>query len=273
MLHIFLVKTEPNTLVPTEKNLVFGESITAHVEREIADFYHIYCADTTAEAYTLAVINEDYQFDEATAAARELFCSKAIAEDGDVLMVWDDVLAIDADFLVRLITEHRMADNVSTFAYEPDNELAWFAPLAFAAKGQNFKAGLLKAEKQGASYFRGELILSYCPITKFEFTENYLHANSPKRFAAQLKLLQSRIVRRHAENGVLFADPDSVCVAPQAQIGRNTLINSDVTIEGDTVIGENCIIGPHAKLVNMRVGDNAEVEFQCLYNSEIEALS
>lgn len=59
-----------------------------------------------------------------TEAAWELFNSQAIDEHGDVLFVWDDVLAITPDCLGKMVDEHRCHKDkdIAIQAFEPLEE-------------------------------------------------------------------------------------------------------------------------------------------------------
>ena len=56
------------------------------------------------------------------------------------------------------------------------------------------------------------------------------------------------------ESGVTFIDPSHAYVSAETQIGRDTIIHPNVTIEGKSVIGEGCVIlqGTNHKLANRR---------------------
>jgi bifunctional UDP-N-acetylglucosamine pyrophosphorylase/glucosamine-1-phosphate N-acetyltransferase len=86
------------------------------------------------------------------------------------------------------------------------------------------------------------------------------------------------LVRRNAirrlmtESGVTFIDPSHAYVSPDAQIGRDSIIYPDVTIEGTTVIGEGCVIRSGARISNSRLGDGVLVkDYSVIADSEIAA--
>lgn len=92
---------------------------------------------------------------------------------------------------------------------------------------------------------------------------------------AQLAELES-VLRRTTvaklllESGVTFTDPKSVYISGQAQIGRDTVIYPNVTIEGESVIGEGCTIRSGTRITDSRVGDRVEILDNCVItDSEI----
>lgn len=59
--------------------------------------------------------------------------------------------------------------------------------------------------------------------------------------------------------GVLFINPGSCYVEENVKIGKGTVVEQNVMLEGDTVIGENCVIGMGSKLVDTEVGAGSEL--------------
>ena len=76
-----------------------------------------------------------------------------------------------------------------------------------------------------------------------------------------LKSLEKKceIIKKHQENGVVFINPDSCYIEEDVVIGRGTIVEQNVMLQGDTKIGEACIIGMGCKLVNTKVGNNSEL--------------
>ena len=83
---------------------------------------------------------------------------------------------------------------------------------------------------------------------------------------------RSAIRRLMIESGVTFIDPSHAYISPEAQIGRDTIIHPNVTIEGKTVIGEGCVIRAGARITNSRLGDNVTVkDHSVIADSQIES--
>jgi bifunctional UDP-N-acetylglucosamine pyrophosphorylase/glucosamine-1-phosphate N-acetyltransferase len=84
------------------------------------------------------------------------------------------------------------------------------------------------------------------------------------------------LVRRAAirklmiESGVTFIDPSHAYVSAEAQIGRDSVIHPNVTIEGKSVIGEDCVIRAGVRISNSRLGDGVVIkDHSVIIDSEV----
>lgn len=95
--------------------------------------------------------------------------------------------------------------------------------------------------------------------------------NDRRQLAKMEKLIRRRTVEKlMLESGVTFIHPHSGYISARAVIGRDTVIHPNVTIEGESVIGENCIIRSGTRIKDSRVGNNVEIRDNCLIrDSEI----
>ena len=66
-------------------------------------------------------------------------------------------------------------------------------------------------------------------------------------------------IKKLSEQGVLFINPDSCYIEETVRIGKGTVVEQNVMLQGSTVIGENCIIGMGCKLVDTEVGSGSEL--------------
>ena len=83
---------------------------------------------------------------------------------------------------------------------------------------------------------------------------------------------RSAIRRLMIESGVTFIDPSHAYISAEAQIGRDTVIHPNVTIEGKTMIGEGCVIRAGARITNSRLGDHVTVkDHSVIVDSQIES--
>ena len=89
--------------------------------------------------------------------------------------------------------------------------------------------------------------------------------NDRKQLAVIGRMINDETIDRlMKESGVTFIDPRNTHVSADTIVGRDTIIYPNVTIEGSTVIGSNCVIRPGTRLSSAHVGDNVEVKDNCL---------
>lgn len=87
-----------------------------------------------------------------------------------------------------------------------------------------------------------------------------LGVNSRVQLSEAAAVLQRRINERHMLNGVTMTDPGLVWIGPEVAIGRDTVIEPLTFLFGDTVVGEDCILGPGSRLTDCRVGNGCSVD-------------
>lgn len=86
---------------------------------------------------------------------------------------------------------------------------------------------------------------------------------------AQLADIEGMLRRRTVgklmlESGVTFIDPKSVYISELASIGRDTVIHPNVTIEGESVIGEGCTIRSGTRISNSTIGNGVSILDNCV---------
>ncbi|HWI62106.1 MAG TPA: bifunctional UDP-N-acetylglucosamine diphosphorylase/glucosamine-1-phosphate N-acetyltransferase GlmU [Symbiobacteriaceae bacterium] len=68
------------------------------------------------------------------------------------------------------------------------------------------------------------------------------------------------ILERHMLNGVTIIDPKSTFIDEEVEIGQDTVVWPFTFLQGKTVIGADCKIGPSTTIVNSRIADDVKVE-------------
>jgi bifunctional UDP-N-acetylglucosamine pyrophosphorylase/glucosamine-1-phosphate N-acetyltransferase len=72
--------------------------------------------------------------------------------------------------------------------------------------------------------------------------------------------LRARTNRRHLLNGVTMLDPRQTFIDVTVRLGRDVTLFPGTILQGETVIGDGCEVGPDTRLVDCTVGDGAVVE-------------
>ncbi|HEV2752947.1 MAG TPA: bifunctional UDP-N-acetylglucosamine diphosphorylase/glucosamine-1-phosphate N-acetyltransferase GlmU, partial [Solirubrobacteraceae bacterium] len=77
---------------------------------------------------------------------------------------------------------------------------------------------------------------------------------------AQVRVLaQARIIERLMLDGVTFIDPSSASIDVDVSLGADTVVEPGCVLRGSTATGEGCRIGPHATLIDARLGSDVTV--------------
>jgi len=77
-------------------------------------------------------------------------------------------------------------------------------------------------------------------------------------------LCRRTISRLMLDYGVTFIDPKNAYVSERANIGRDTIIYPNVTIEGESIIGDGCLIRSGTRITNSRIGRGVEILDNCV---------
>jgi bifunctional UDP-N-acetylglucosamine pyrophosphorylase/glucosamine-1-phosphate N-acetyltransferase len=69
---------------------------------------------------------------------------------------------------------------------------------------------------------------------------------------------------------VKFINKSSCYIDSKVKIGKGSIIYPNVVIEGDTVIGRNCVIGPGSYIKDSHIGDNSFIYSSHVFRSNME---
>ncbi len=96
--------------------------------------------------------------------------------------------------------------------------------------------------------------------------------NSRADLAEFENLMRRSTIRSLMLSGVTFIDPGHSYISATAKIGRDCVIHPDVTIEGPTVIGENCVVRSGSRISNSYIGDCVTIKDHCvIVDSTVES--
>lgn len=94
--------------------------------------------------------------------------------------------------------------------------------------------------------------------------------NDRVQLAAAERALRWRTAERLMSGGTTIVDPSNTYLDSTVQAGQDTVICPNSVIEGESVIGEGCIIGPNSHIVNSRVGDRCRVWASVVEGADLE---
>ena len=81
--------------------------------------------------------------------------------------------------------------------------------------------------------------------------------------------LRSRTNRRWLLNGVTMLDPRQTFVDVTVKLGRDVTLYPGTILQGSTVIGDGCEVGPDTRLIDCAIGTGATVEHTVGHESEV----
>lgn len=89
--------------------------------------------------------------------------------------------------------------------------------------------------------------------------EEALGINSRQQLAAAERVIRQEICARWMAAGVTLQDPATTWIDWEVQIGRDTVIHPQVTLEGRTTVGEDCVIRSHSRIADSELGQRVTV--------------
>ncbi|MCR5757614.1 MAG: bifunctional UDP-N-acetylglucosamine diphosphorylase/glucosamine-1-phosphate N-acetyltransferase GlmU [Selenomonas sp.] len=168
------------------------------------------------------------------------------AEDGSVLKIVEHKDATEAERAVKEV-------NSGIYCFDAQ---ALFASLKQVtndnAQGEYYLPDVLEIlQKQGEKIW----------AVAADDYESTLGINSRLQLSGAEKILRRRKNEELMAEGVTIMDPDTTYVDADVQIGRDTVIYPQTWIEGATVIGEDCEVGPCVRLQNVKMGNRVTGQF------------
>jgi bifunctional UDP-N-acetylglucosamine pyrophosphorylase/glucosamine-1-phosphate N-acetyltransferase len=94
----------------------------------------------------------------------------------------------------------------------------------------------------------------------WESADDVRGVNNPYELSLAADLLNDRILKGHALNGVRFVSLHSCRIEPSVRIEPDVTVYPGVILEGQTRIGKGTVIGPNAFLRNTVVGEGVEIK-------------
>lgn len=81
--------------------------------------------------------------------------------------------------------------------------------------------------------------------------------------------MRARTLRNLMLAGVTIEDPATTYVETTVRIGADTTLLPGTHLRGETIIGENCVLGPNSHITDSRLGDDVSVRASFVDGSEV----
>ena len=168
------------------------------------------------------------------------------------------------------IVEHKDATEEERLIQEINTGMACY-------NGKELKKALaeLKCDNAQNEYYlpdvplilknEGEVVNIYVGSDPMDF----YGINDLVQLAEAANIIKMRVNTELMLSGVSIWDPANTYISPDTTVGRGTIILPGTIIEGKSVIGEECEIGPNTTIKNSKIGNNCAVINSILDGAEV----
>ncbi|MFB0508747.1 MAG: bifunctional UDP-N-acetylglucosamine diphosphorylase/glucosamine-1-phosphate N-acetyltransferase GlmU [Thermodesulfobacteriota bacterium] len=85
------------------------------------------------------------------------------------------------------------------------------------------------------------------------------------------EIMRSELLTGMMLDGVTIVDPKTTYIDKPVRVGRDTVIYPNCYLQGETIIGERCILEPNTKITDSRIGSDVVIKsFSVITESTIE---
>jgi bifunctional UDP-N-acetylglucosamine pyrophosphorylase/glucosamine-1-phosphate N-acetyltransferase len=95
-------------------------------------------------------------------------------------------------------------------------------------------------------------------------TEEALGINTRQQLATAERVVRDRINSRWMTTGVTLRDPETIVIDADVEIGQDTVLYPNVTLEGRTTVGEDCVIHSQTRIADSVLGNRVTVQDSCV---------
>lgn len=231
-------------------------------------------------------------------------------KDGNILVLCGDTPLITAETIKKLCGIHEDNDNCVTVASmivddptgygrivrENDNFVKIVEQKDANEKEINinevntgvyiFKAECLNKafEKLGNNNSQGEYYLTdtleiikndggKVGIMAADDADEFMGVNSKLQLSQAMAVMKERINTKLMIEGVTITDPANTYIGKDVKIAPDTIIYPGCMIEGKTVIGKSCIIGPNTRISSSQIDDCVTIQMSVLNDAKIKSFT
>ena len=161
--------------------------------------------------------------------------------------------------------EEALVQEINTGTYCFDNQALFEALNKVGtdnAQGEYYLTDIIEILKDA-----GKTVAAY----QTEYFDDSMGVNDRIALAKANELMRQRINKMHMVNGVSFVDPATTYIDAGVEIGSDTVIEAGVQLQGKTVIGSDCVIGAHSRIVDSVIEDHVVVEHSVIEKSLVKS--
>jgi bifunctional UDP-N-acetylglucosamine pyrophosphorylase/glucosamine-1-phosphate N-acetyltransferase len=151
--------------------------------------------------------------------------------------------------------------NSGMYCLQVKNAFAALADIkATNAQGEYYLTDVLQILKD-----KGEKV----EICRLDAQEDMYGINDRVQMARAEEILRRRKNEQLMRNGVTIIDPRSTFIDNEVEIANDTIIYPGTLIEGRTIIGSGCEIGPGTRITSSTIGNNVLIENSRIKEAQI----
>lgn len=216
-----------------------------------------------------------------------------IDPDDDVLILYGDMPLIKVETLRKVANQHKEDENDVTIVSTVMENATGYGRIVRDLKG-NFvriveeadatdEEKMIREVNTGIYIFKGKQLLSALPkvncnnakgeyyltdvvgmmskvgVHKSDDWGQFMGINDKVQLAFAQRKKRFEILERLMLQGVTIIDPETTYVDADVEIGCDTILYPMTLLLGKTKIGEDCVIGPMARLENCLIGNRVRV--------------
>lgn len=133
----------------------------------------------------------------------------------------------------------------------------------------------LDADNAKANYYFTDLLTALensgkrIGVYEAEDSGEFIRVTNKIDLARAEKAMRLRINYGHMEKGVTIIDPENTYIGFKVVVGSDTVIYPGNVLEGETIIGEGCILYPNSRIVDSKIGRGTQIQASVILNSQI----
>lgn len=216
-----------------------------------------------------------------------------IDPNDDVMVLYGDMPLVKKETLMKVVDQHKNDENyvtiISTTMADPTgygrivrDPVGRFLKIVEETEASD-QEKMIKEINTGIYVFKGRALLETLPkvkpdnakgeyyltdtvcllekvgIHRVDDSNQFLGVNDRVQLALAQKLKQREILERLMLDGVTVVDPGSTYVEADVEVGCDTVLYPMTFLLGKTKIGEQCVIGPMARIENCTVGNRVRI--------------
>ncbi len=174
-------------------------------------------------------------------------------DNGDIQAIVEEVDCTPAQKQIREL-------NPGVYCFSADWLWDNLAKIERSAKGEYYLTDMV-----GIAVSQGRAVHTIAaPTTDVDGINTRIH------LAQATAVMRNRILEKHMLNGVTIIDPPSTYIEDTVTIGTDATLLPGCILQGETSIGAHAHIGPHAQIVNSKIGEGCRVIYSVVEDAQMD---